>query len=43
MSETPSLTESVVALKVEEFNAKANVQTIRTADEALGTLIDIKV
>ncbi|MEI5640318.1 MULTISPECIES: hypothetical protein [unclassified Pseudoalteromonas] len=43
VSETPSLTESVVALKVEEFNAKANVQTIRTADEALGTLIDIKV
>ncbi|GEK09720.1 hypothetical protein HUZ36_19800 [Pseudoalteromonas sp. McH1-7] len=43
VSETPSLTESVVALKVEEFNAKANVQSIRTADEALGTLIDIKV
>ncbi|MCG7542320.1 hypothetical protein [Pseudoalteromonas sp. OF7H-1] len=43
VSETPSLTESVVALKVEEFNAKANVQTIRTADEVLGTLIDIKV
>ena len=30
-------------LKVEEFNAKANTQSIQTADEVLGTLIDIKV
>ena len=27
----------------EEFNAKANTQSIQTADDVLGTLIDIKV
>ncbi|WP_440054340.1 hypothetical protein ACSLBF_15985 [Pseudoalteromonas sp. T1lg65] len=43
VSQVPKLEESLVALKVEEFNAKANTQTIRTADEVLGTLIDIKV
>lgn len=37
------LDEALVNLKVEEFNAKANTQTIQTADEVLGTLIDIKV
>ncbi|WP_286741744.1 hypothetical protein [Pseudoalteromonas sp. UBA2102] len=35
--------EALVNLKVEEFNAKANRQSIQTADEVLGTLIDIKV
>ncbi|ATG59493.1 hypothetical protein ATS72_012345 [Pseudoalteromonas sp. 13-15] len=35
--------ESLVNLKVEEFNAKANAQTIQTADDVLGTLVDIKV
>ncbi|KAF7769037.1 hypothetical protein PCIT_a3579 [Pseudoalteromonas citrea] len=43
VSQSAKIDEALVNLKVEEFNAKANVQTIRTADEALGTLIDIKV
>ncbi|MBD1582004.1 hypothetical protein HG263_19900 [Pseudoalteromonas sp. JBTF-M23] len=43
VSQPARLDESLVNLKVEEFNAKANTQTIRTADEVLGTLIDIKV
>ncbi|BBN82811.1 flagellar hook protein FlgE [Pseudoalteromonas sp. A25] len=43
VSQPARLDEALVNLKVEEFNAKANTQTIRTADEVLGTLIDIKV
>ncbi|CAH9054067.1 hypothetical protein PSECIP111951_01908 [Pseudoalteromonas holothuriae] len=43
VSQPAKIDESLVNLKVEEFNAKANTQTIRTADEALGTLIDIRV
>ncbi|CAM4088401.1 hypothetical protein [Pseudoalteromonas byunsanensis] len=43
VSQPAKLNESLVNLKVEEFNAKANTQTIRTADEVLGTLVDIKV
>ncbi|MFC3034833.1 hypothetical protein ACFOEE_20195 [Pseudoalteromonas fenneropenaei] len=43
VSQPPRIDESLVQLKVEEFNAKANTQTIRTADEVLGTLVDIKV
>jgi len=35
--------EALVNLKVEEFNAKANTQSIQTADDVLGTLIDINV
>jgi flagellar hook protein FlgE len=35
--------EELVNLKVEQFNAKANVATIQTADEVLGTLIDVRV
>ncbi|MBE0366599.1 hypothetical protein J8L98_19270 [Pseudoalteromonas sp. MMG013] len=43
VAQPAKIDEALVNLKVEEFNAKANVQSIRTADEALGTLIDIKV
>ncbi|KKE80886.1 hypothetical protein N479_24315, partial [Pseudoalteromonas luteoviolacea S4054] len=43
VSQPPRIDESLVNLKVEEFNAKANTQSIQTADEVLGTLIDIKV
>jgi hypothetical protein len=43
VGQPPRLDEAVVDLKVAEFNAKANAQTVRTADEVLGTLIDIKV
>lgn len=35
--------DALVNLKVEEFNAKANTQSIQTADDVLGTLVDIKV
>jgi len=35
--------EELVNLKVEQFNAQANVSTIQTADEVLGTLIDVRV
>ena len=42
MSQPARIDEALVNLKVEEFNAKANVNTIQTADEVLGTLIDIK-
>lgn len=43
VSKPAPIDESLVNLKVEEFNAKANINTIQTADEVLGTLIDIKV
>ena len=43
VSQPAKIDEALVNLKVEEFNAKANTQTIRTADEVLGTLIDISV
>lgn len=38
-----SLTNSLVQLGQEERNAQANVKTIQTADEVLGTVIDIRV
>jgi flagellar basal body rod protein FlgC len=40
---SPSLTESIVNLKVSEFQAEASANVIRSADEALGTLIDVTV
>ena len=39
----PNLTQSVVDLKVAEHQAKASAQVIKTADEALGTLLDVSV
>ena len=41
--EPTGLTESVVNLKVAEMQAKASAEVIRTADENLGTLIDVRV
>lgn len=38
-----SLTSSLVQLGVEERNAQANVKSIQTADEVLGTVIDTRV
>lgn len=38
-----SLTNSLVQLGQEERNAQANVKSIQTADEVLGTVIDIRV
>ena len=43
VSQPAKIDEALVNLKVEEFNAKANTQSIRTADEVLGNLIDISV
>ena len=38
----PNLSEAVVDLKVAEFQAKASVNVIQTADETLGTLLDVR-
>lgn len=38
-----SLTDSLVQLGQEERLAQANVKSIQTADEVLGTVIDIRV
>ena len=38
-----SLTESVVNLKVAEFQNSASVAVVKTADESLGTLLDVRV
>lgn len=38
-----SLTNSLVQLGQEERNAQANVRSIQTADEVLGTVIDIRI
>ncbi len=37
----PDLNQSIVDLKVAEFQAKSSVQVIKTADEVLGTLLDV--
>ena len=37
----PELNQSIVDLKVAEFQAKSSVQIIKTADDALGTLLDV--
>ena len=39
----PSLTESIVSLKVAEHQASASARVIKTADETLGTLLDVSV
>mgnify|MGYP001203404035 CR=1 FL=1 len=38
----PNLSEAAVDLKVAEFQAKASVNVIQTADETLGTLLDVR-
>ena len=37
----PDLNQSIVDLKVAVFQAKSSVQIIKTADDALGTLLDV--
>jgi len=37
----PALNQSIVDLRVAEFQAKASSQVIKTADESLGTLLDV--
>lgn len=39
---SPGFTESIVNLKVAEFQAKASAKVIKTADSNLGTLIDVR-
>lgn len=41
--QAPSLTNSLVQLGQEERNAQANVRSIQTADQVLGSVIDIRV
>lgn len=40
---TPNLNESIVELKVAEYQAKSSAEVIKTADETLGTLLDVRV
>ena len=42
-TEPAPLTDSLVRLTSEERNAQANVRSIQTADDVLGTVIDIRV
>jgi hypothetical protein len=42
-SQVPDRLQSLVQLNTEALNAEANVRSIRTADEMLGTLIDVTV
>jgi len=42
-STNPSLEQSLVQLVTEQNNAEANVKSIKTADEVLGSVIDIRV
>jgi flagellar hook protein FlgE len=42
-SQVPSLAESLTQLNTESRNAQANVRSIQAADEALGTIIDVRV
>jgi hypothetical protein len=37
----PDLNQSIVELKVAEFQAKSSAQVIKTADDILGTLVDV--
>jgi hypothetical protein len=43
LQQAPSVTESLVALNVAEVQAQASAKVIDTADEVLGTLIDVSV
>jgi flagellar hook protein FlgE len=38
-----NLTNELINLRVEQFNAQSSIHTIQTADEVLGTLIDVRV
>lgn len=39
--ETPDLNRAIVNLKVAEFQAKASIEVIKSADDSLGTLLDV--
>lgn len=40
---TRDLTQSLVRLEQQELQAQANVRSLRTADEMLGSIIDVRV
>ena len=40
-TQLPDLNQSIVNLKVAEFQAKASTEVIRSADDSLGTLLDV--
>lgn len=40
---SPTLTDSVIDLKVAEYQAKNSIEVVKTADENLGTLLDVRV
>lgn len=42
-STAPDINQSIVDLKVSEYQAKASADVISTADENLGTLLDVRV
>jgi len=39
----PDVTQSLVRLEQQEMQAQANVRSVRTADEMIGSIIDIRV
>mgnify|MGYP005987708857 CR=1 FL=1 len=40
-NKVPELNQSIVELKVAEYQAKSATEVIKTADESLGTLLDV--
>ena len=40
-SQLPDLNQAIVNLKVAEFQAKASTEVIKSADDSLGTLLDV--
>ncbi|MCP4984589.1 MAG: hypothetical protein GY928_00595 [Colwellia sp.] len=39
--ELPDLNQAIVSLKVSEYQAKASTEVIKSADDSLGTLLDV--
>jgi hypothetical protein len=39
----PSIEQSLVTLSNEQINAEANMKSVKTADEMLGSIIDLRV
>lgn len=40
---TPSQTDSLVQMTQNKLQAEANIRSVQTADEMMGTLIDLKI
>jgi len=41
-SSTPSLAESLIGLKESQIQVTASMQVVKTLDEVIGTLLDVK-